>query len=94
MIVLPTSISLVFPHPFVRRLSGGPGSTTPAPVQHAARTIPCCAILFRTVPLPTGIVQVVGSAVGCHLAGRQADRQTGKGMFPARAKNPSASAAD
>lgn len=48
----------------------------------------CVAVLCIKEPLPTGIVQVAGSAVGCHLAGREADRQTGKGKgkFPARAR--------
>lgn len=95
MAALPsTSISLVFPHPFARRLPGGPRSATP--FQHGARAAlsrSCWTLhTWAQAPFSTGTAQVAtqaaSGAVGCHLAARKAEASSRPGQ------RPSASAAD
>lgn len=92
MILLPsTPISLVFPHPFVRRLPGGPRSTTPALLsimeRRQRRTYRACCTL-HPLPnrhLPRYLGRRAGScsgADGCHLAAREAEASSRPGQRP------------
>lgn len=69
-----TSISLVFPHPFPRRLRGGPGSAIPAPLQRWALARGLCRTA-RTVHTAGAVSQQASPRCVTSQTARQPERQ-------------------